>query len=94
MILLDENKVLSIPRRIKSKEVVRRGFISNFLFQNISNVFAAGQAVMDIINSMQVSKEDPKKTSSEEVSLEGYNDEEISNELVIGLSKEIFGEKI
>ena len=94
MILLDENKVLSIPRRIKSKEVVRRGFISNFLFQNISNVFAAGQAVMDIINSMQVSKEDPKKTSTEEVSLEGYNDEEISNELVIGLSKEIFGEKI
>lgn len=38
MIALDAAKVLSIPRKIKSKEVVRRGFMSDFLFQNISNV--------------------------------------------------------
>ena len=37
MIPLDAEKVLSIPRKIKSKEVVRMGFQSNFLFQNISN---------------------------------------------------------
>ena len=43
MIPLDAEKVLSIPRKIKSKEVVRMGFQSNFLFQNISNVFSAPQ---------------------------------------------------
>ena len=36
MIELDAEKVLSIPRKIRSKEVVRRGFMSDFLFQNIS----------------------------------------------------------
>ena len=48
MIPLDAEKVLSIPRKIKSKEVVRMGFQSNFLFQNISNVFSAPQEVLDI----------------------------------------------
>ena len=35
MVLLDAEKVLSIPRKLKSQEVVRRGFMSDFLFQNI-----------------------------------------------------------
>lgn len=51
MIELDAEKVLSIPRKIRSKEVVRRGFMSDFLFQNISNVFKAPQEVIDIIKT-------------------------------------------
>ena len=35
MITLDAEKVLSIPRKIKSKEVVRMGFQSNFLFRTL-----------------------------------------------------------
>lgn len=53
MIPLDAEKVLSIPRKIKSKEVVRMGFQSNFLFQNISNVFSAPQEVLDILQNFQ-----------------------------------------
>ena len=53
MIPLDAEKVLSIPRKIKSKEVVRMGFQSNFLFQNISNVFSAPQEVLDILKNFQ-----------------------------------------
>ena len=49
MIQLDAEKVLSIPRKIKSQEVVRRGFMSNYLFQNIGNVFGAPQEILDII---------------------------------------------
>ena len=49
MVALDATKVLSIPRKIKSTEVVNRGFMSNYLFQNISNVFGAPQEVVDII---------------------------------------------
>ena len=49
LIELDAEKVLSIPRKIKSVEVVRRGFMSNFLFQNINNVFSAPKEVLDII---------------------------------------------
>lgn len=48
MIALDAEKVLSIPRKIHALEVVRHGFMSNFLFQNISNIFSAPQEVVDI----------------------------------------------
>lgn len=50
MVLLDAEKVLSIPRKLKSQEVVRRGFMSDFLFQNIGHIFNAPQAVIDILN--------------------------------------------
>ena len=43
MVELDAEQVLSIPRKIRSQEVVRRGFMSDFLFQNIANVFRAPQ---------------------------------------------------
>jgi hypothetical protein len=39
MIELNAEQVLSVPRKIRSQEVVKRGFMSNFLFQNISNIF-------------------------------------------------------
>ena len=41
MVELDAEQVLSIPRKIHSREVVRRGFMCDFLFQNISNIFHA-----------------------------------------------------
>lgn len=53
MIELDAEKVLSIPRKIRSQEVVRRGFMSNYLFQNISGIFGAPQEVIDIISQFQ-----------------------------------------
>ncbi|WP_461240116.1 DEAD/DEAH box helicase family protein [Paucilactobacillus sp. N302-9] len=44
MVGLDVNQVLTIPRSIKAKEVVKRGFMSNFLFQNIGGIFASSEA--------------------------------------------------
>lgn len=52
MVKLDAEKVLSIPRKIKSQEVVRRGFMSNYLFQNVSHIFGAPQEIIDIITSI------------------------------------------
>ncbi|MDE8723867.1 hypothetical protein PZH45_06120, partial [Faecalibacterium prausnitzii] len=53
MMPLDAEKVLIIPRKIKSMEVVRMGFQSNFLFQNICNVFSAPQEVLDMLQNFQ-----------------------------------------
>lgn len=36
---LDAKQVLTLPKRIKSREVVRRGFMSNLLFNNIAGIF-------------------------------------------------------
>ncbi|SDY38596.1 Superfamily II DNA or RNA helicase [Ruminococcaceae bacterium YAD3003] len=56
LVELDVEQVLTIPRKIRSQEVVRRGFMSNFLF-NISNVFSLPKPVMDVINKLEPTKE-------------------------------------
>ena len=60
MVEFDASQILSIPRRLKSQEVVRRGFISNFLFQNIGNIFGAPSRVGDILSNMPSATEDKK----------------------------------
>ncbi len=96
MIPLDAEKVLSIPRKIKSKEVVRRGFMSDFLFQNISNVFHAPQEVIDIITTIAPAKAPvPLTTNMErELSLNKEGEVELSNDIIIGTAVTTFGEKI
>lgn len=99
MIALDAEKVLSIPRKIKSQEVVKRGFMSDFLFQNISNVFRAPQAILEILqNFTPVQKPKGKleitAETGEELSLDENGEVSLGDEYVIGRSKEIFGDKI
>lgn len=99
MVELDAEKVLSIPRKIRSQEVVRRGFMSDFLFQNISNVFHAPQEVIDIITSFTPVQEPGKKAditsdTSEKLSLDGNGEVSLEEGYVIGRSAELFGEKI
>ncbi|WP_297569886.1 DEAD/DEAH box helicase family protein [uncultured Anaerovibrio sp.] len=98
LIKLDAEKVLSIPRKIKSAEVVRRGFMSNFLFQNISNVFSAPKDLLEIIEKFEpVDEPKNRGTISEEVkkdlSLNDDGEVELSNEYVIGKAADLFGEK-
>lgn len=99
MVELDAEKVLSIPRKIRSQEVVRRGFMSDFLFQNISHVFHAPQEVIDIITSFTPVQEPSKKAditleTSEELSLDSNGEVTLKEGYVIGRSADIFGEKI
>ena len=44
---LDAAEVLTIPRQIKASEVVRRGFMSNLLFANITGIFGAPKEIQD-----------------------------------------------
>lgn len=96
MIELDAEKVLSIPRKIKSKEVVRRGFMSDFLFQNISNVFHAPQEVIDIISAIAPAKDPGDLTTSTgaELSLNDDGEVELDEDFVIGTAVATFGDKI
>ena len=98
MIELDAEKVLSIPRKIRSLEVVRRGFMSNFLFQNIANIFNAPPEVIDIISSLPNAPEgelvDVSPDTRKDLSVNGEGEVELSNEFVIGTTQNIFGDKI
>ena len=96
MIELDAEKVLSIPRKIKSQEVVKRGFMSDFLFQNIVNVFRAPSVVIDILNKFKPVKE-PKPIAEEnlkDVPLDSNGNVSIDNEIIIGQTTKVFGDKV
>lgn len=96
MITLDAEKVLSIPRKIHAVEVVRRGFMSNFLFQNISNIFGAPQAAVDILKKFEAVKQPVAITSQtkEELSINDNGEVEIPLATIeIGVDN-VFGEKI
>ena len=100
LVELDAEKVLTLPRKIRSLEVVKRGFMSNFLFQNIAQVFGAPKELIDIINKLQPIKE-PKaqpvnlpKEVQDDLSLNEEGNVELSEEYIIGKSAGVFGGKI
>lgn len=100
MIELDAEKVLTIPRHIHAREVVERGFMSNFLFANISGIFGAPKEIIDIINNMQAIEE-PKgapvavdETTADNLHLNEDGEVEIPKEKVIGTANELFGDKV
>jgi hypothetical protein len=98
LIELDAEKVLTIPRKIRSVEVVKRGFMSNFLFQNIHNIFGAPKEVIDIISSFEAIEEPKSKVNlSEEtqkdLSINEDGEVEVQDEIVIGRTLDVFGDK-
>ncbi len=99
MVELDAEQVLSIPRKIRAREVVKRGFMSDFLFQSIANVFRAPQEVIDILNKFTPMAEPKAKVEVDEETRENLPlDEEgnvlLSEEFVIGRTADVFGNKI
>lgn len=101
MIELDAEKVLTIPRHIHAREVVERGFMSNFLFANISGIFGAPKEIIDLINNMQALEEPAKKKSVEiddntanDLGLNEEGEVEIPKEQIIGTATDLFGEKV
>ena len=100
MIELDAEKVLTIPRKIRSVEVVKRGFMSDFLFQNVFNVFNAPPEVIEIIEALPAVAEEemplPEKVQTVKPTLsldENTGEISIPSEVIIGTATEVFGDK-
>ena len=100
MIMLDAESVLTIPRRIHAREVVDRGFMSNFLFANISGIFGAPREIIDVINNMQSIKEKDVKlvgideNTHDALSLDDNNNVKIPESKIIGTAAELFGDNV
>lgn len=96
MIELDAEKVLSIPRAIHAKEVVRRGFMCNFLFQNVGNIFNAPNEVLDIIKKIDPVKEGiaVNEHTKDELNINNDGNVVIPEAKIIGTANAIFGDKI
>ena len=100
MVELDAEKVLSIPRRIKSREVVKSGFMNNYLFTDaLGVIFHAPQELIDIITSFTPVEEPNNKANvtpdtADDLSIDDDGEVRVTDEHVIGLEPEIFGEKV
>ncbi|CAI2555630.1 hypothetical protein LAKU_13c00310 [Apilactobacillus kunkeei EFB6] len=94
---LNEEEVLTIPKKIKSTEVVSRGFMSNFLFQNISSIFSNNEVkeILDKLNPDDSHKKikDPS-IDPRDVSLDDEGNIKIPEDLVISTTKANFGNKV
>lgn len=96
---LNAEQVLTIPQTIKAAEVVRRGFLSNLLFQNISHIFGAtsdeARAILE-----QLPKADENKViqggeiDTQEIEVDEDGEVIIDNEWVITTTDAHFGAKI
>lgn len=95
---LNATEVLTIPKRITSKEVVKRGFMSNLLFSNISGIFSGDSPFKEILDKIPPEKNKKLKENKEINITDPLIDEDgnidIPEEIVINKSKDIFGEKI
>lgn len=97
---LDAARVMSLPRKIRSTEVVKRKFMSNFLFANISCIFGAPKAALNILNKLTPAER--QKANDNPVSTDGTDDikrDDKGNVTVTpgeaaDLAKEMFGKKI
>ena len=100
MVPLDATQVLTIPRTILATEVVKRGFMSNLLFANISGIFALPKEIVDgILSELPVEKQGKKDTSAPKIDLTGMEVDEDGNvvvppETVISKQNELFGDKV
>lgn len=64
MELFSPDRVLQIPRRMKSEEVVRHGFMCDKLFQNVTNVFRLDNALWrEIVGRLSGASQQTKKST-------------------------------
>ncbi|WP_296404204.1 DEAD/DEAH box helicase family protein [Psychrobacter sp.] len=100
MVELDATQVLTIPKAIKAKEVVRMGFMSNLLFQNISGIFASTEAreILDQLNPVDPGRSVPSHTSktieTDGIELDDNGNASVAEDIVISETKARFGDKI
>lgn len=96
MILLDAEKVLAIPRKIRARDVVERGFRSNFLFQNVGVVFHAPIKILELIQKLPIVKETKDKKplnlsedTKDELQIDPDGEVRVAEEIVIGAAQDL-----
>lgn len=95
---IDVDEVLSIPTRITSTEVVKRGFMSNLIFTNISGIFSGDSPFKEILDKIKPEKNkrlgDRREVNVTKPMLNDDGEVKIPKEIIINESKDLFGEKI
>ncbi len=95
---LDATEVLIIPTRITSKEVVKRGFMSNLLFANISGIFTGHAQFKEILEKIRPEKNrrlmPRREIDVTDPMLDDRGNVAIPREIVVNKTDDIFGPRI
>jgi len=95
---IDATEVLTIPKQIKSREVVKRGFMSNLLFNNIAGIFSAPAAVQNILNKIppEENKRHGERRNIEVTDplLNEKNEVDVPDSLVVNKTDSLFGNSL
>lgn len=100
MVELDVNQVLTIPKKVKAQEIVRHGFMSNLLFQNISGIFSSAGAreILEQLNPVDKGKTVPRKAEepidTKNVKIDDNGAATVETETVIETTNAHFGPKV
>lgn len=92
MVELSPDQVLTLPKRFKSREVVRRGFMSNLLFNNISRIFAS-KHVLDIVNKFEKTEEGKLSGNKDKVDEDEFDEVKVDSEGNVDIDEELVEEK-
>ena len=90
---------MTIPKQIKAQEVVKRGFMSNLLFDNIAGIFRATQTVLDILSELPEASQGKVVMGSDDidivdVDLDDDDNPIIPDEIIINKQEALFGDKL
>ena len=95
---ISPEEVLTIPSHIKAVEVVKRGFMSNLLFDNIGAIFSAPAELKAILEkiSPEANKRlgDKREIKLTDPMLNEEGEVEVPNEMIVNTTHGLFGEPI
>lgn len=99
MVEIDARAVMTIPSQIRAAEVIKRGFMSNFLFDNIAGIFRASQQVLKILDDLPVEQQGkisqtPDKLKLPDIEVDEEGQVQVAEELVINRQEVLFGTKV
>lgn len=99
MVEIDAAQVMTIPKQIKAQEVVKRGFMSNLLFDNIAGIFRATQTVLDILSELLEASQGKVVMGNDDidivdVDLDDDDNPIVPDEIVINKQEALFGDKL
>lgn len=92
---LDATGILIIPTLITSREVVKRGFMSNLLFANISGIFVDHVLFKEILDKIKPEKnkrlEPPRPVVITDPMIDDEGNIDVPNKIVINKTDTLFG---
>ncbi|NRG97472.1 DEAD/DEAH box helicase family protein [Streptococcus suis] len=99
MVEIDAQAVMTIPSQIRAAEVIKRGFMSNFLFDNIAGIFRASQLVLDILDELPVEQQGkishaPDTLEFPDIEVDEEGQVQVAEDLVINRQEVLFGAKV